>query len=73
MGTHLSWPKLCELLQNIKKCTSLPFSELLLRSLHPDTVNMCARLLCVDPEERLPFDEFYRASSSQDCMSLHNA
>ncbi|OAY67094.1 Serine/threonine-protein kinase ULK3 [Ananas comosus] len=62
-----------ELLQNIKKCTSLPFSELLLRSLHPDTVNMCARLLCVDPEERLPFDEFYRASSSQDCMSLHNA
>nr|DAD22571.1 TPA_asm: hypothetical protein HUJ06_024034 [Nelumbo nucifera] len=39
-----------QLLQNIKKCTSLPFCQLILPGLHPD---------CVDILNRLSFDEFF--------------
>ncbi|XP_058088402.1 serine/threonine-protein kinase ATG1t isoform X2 [Magnolia sinica] len=38
-----------QLLQNIKKCTCLPFSELFVPELHHDCVDMCVRLLCKNP------------------------
>lgn len=49
-----------QLLQNIKKCTCLPFSHLILPGLHPECVDICTRLLCKNPVNRLSFDEFYR-------------
>lgn len=48
-----------QLLQNIQKTASLPFSQLILPSLHPDTTDICTRLLCKNPAYRLSFDEFY--------------
>lgn len=47
-----------QLLQNIKSSASLPFSELILPSLHSDSIDMCTRLLCKNPVKRLSFDEF---------------
>ncbi|MBA0575984.1 hypothetical protein Golob_025307 [Gossypium lobatum] len=38
-----------QLLQNIKSSTCLPFSKLILPRLHPDCVDMCSRLLSVNP------------------------
>ncbi|XP_019199906.1 PREDICTED: serine/threonine-protein kinase ATG1t isoform X2 [Ipomoea nil] len=46
--------------QNIKSCTRLPFSELILTELHPDCIDLCSRLLSIDPEKRLSFKEFYQ-------------
>ncbi|GMH06678.1 hypothetical protein Nepgr_008518 [Nepenthes gracilis] len=48
-----------QLLQNIKRSTSLPFSQLILRRLNPDCVDMCSRLLSINPVDRLSFEEFY--------------
>ncbi|XP_072965474.1 serine/threonine-protein kinase ATG1t isoform X3 [Typha angustifolia] len=48
-----------QLLQNIKSSRSLPFSQLIMPSLHSDSVDMCNRLLCSNPVNRLSFDEFY--------------
>ncbi|XP_008785793.1 serine/threonine-protein kinase ATG1t [Phoenix dactylifera] len=48
-----------QLLKSIKSSTSLPFSQLILPSLHLDSIDMCARLLCKNPVKRLSFDEFY--------------
>ncbi|OUZ99363.1 Protein kinase domain [Macleaya cordata] len=39
-----------QLIQNIKKCTCLPFSQLILPDLHPDCIDICSRLLCANPE-----------------------
>ncbi|XP_031094067.1 serine/threonine-protein kinase ATG1t isoform X2 [Ipomoea triloba] len=46
--------------QNIKSCTRLPFSELILAELHPDCIDLCSRLLSINPEKRLSFKEFYQ-------------
>lgn len=48
-----------QLLQNITKSISLPFSKQILPTLHTDSVDMCIRLLCKNPAFRLSFDEFY--------------
>ncbi|XP_068660416.1 serine/threonine-protein kinase ATG1t [Aristolochia californica] len=47
-----------QLLQNIKKCTGLPFSQFILHNQHPDYVDLCTRLLCKNPGKRLSFEEF---------------
>jgi len=38
-----------QLLQCINRSTSLPFSEPLASTLHPDCVDICTRLLCTNP------------------------
>ncbi|KAF8404404.1 hypothetical protein HHK36_009289 [Tetracentron sinense] len=38
-----------QLLQNIKKCRGLPFSQLILPELHPDCIDMRSRQLCTNP------------------------
>ncbi|XVF14960.1 hypothetical protein REPUB_Repub09cG0106300 [Reevesia pubescens] len=48
-----------QLLHNVKSCTCLPFSKLILGRLHPDCVDICPRLLSVNPDHRLSFQEFY--------------
>ncbi|XP_021686653.2 serine/threonine-protein kinase ATG1t isoform X7 [Hevea brasiliensis] len=46
--------------KNIKSCTCLPFSQFILQELHPDCIDMCSRLLSINPAaHRLSFDEFY--------------
>ncbi|XP_009591313.1 serine/threonine-protein kinase ATG1t [Nicotiana tomentosiformis] len=49
-----------QILQNIKASLCLPFSELIIPQLHPDCVDLCSRLLSVDPEKRISFKEFCR-------------
>ncbi|PIA47739.1 hypothetical protein AQUCO_01400384v1 [Aquilegia coerulea] len=49
-----------QILRNIKKCTCLPFSDNILSTLHNDCVDMCTRLLSVNPVNRLSFNEFYQ-------------
>lgn len=44
--------------QNIKASLHLPFSEPILPQLHPDCVDLCSRLLSIDPEKRISFKEF---------------
>ncbi|GAV71807.1 Pkinase domain-containing protein [Cephalotus follicularis] len=51
-----------QLLQNIKSCTSLPFSKLVLPWLHPECADICARLLSINPVQRLSLDEFCQHS-----------
>nr|XP_027077670.1 serine/threonine-protein kinase ATG1t-like isoform X2 [Coffea arabica] len=48
-----------QLLQNIKESSYLPFSQLVLSELHPTCVDLCSRLLSVNPETRMSFDEFH--------------
>ncbi|PKA66799.1 CBL-interacting protein kinase 26 [Apostasia shenzhenica] len=47
-----------QLLRNIGDSTSLPFSQVILPSLHPDSIDICTRLLCKNPAFRMSFDEF---------------
>ncbi|XP_056159092.1 serine/threonine-protein kinase ATG1t [Syzygium oleosum] len=49
-----------QLLRSIKSSKSLPFSHHVLPELHPDCIDMCSRLLSVNPVNRLSFEEFYR-------------
>ncbi|XP_006393298.2 serine/threonine-protein kinase ATG1t [Eutrema salsugineum] len=49
-----------QVLRKIKSSTSLPFSQLILQELHPDCIDVCSRLLCINPVTRLSFDEFYQ-------------
>lgn len=49
-----------QLLRNIRSCTHLPFSELILSGLQSDCVDMCSRLLSIQPGNRMSFDEFYQ-------------
>ncbi|XP_055832191.1 serine/threonine-protein kinase ATG1t isoform X3 [Solanum dulcamara] len=44
--------------RNIKASLRLPFSELILPQLHPGCVDLCSRLLSIDPEKRISFKEF---------------
>ncbi|KAK4366892.1 hypothetical protein RND71_014772 [Anisodus tanguticus] len=39
-----------QILQNIKASLRLPFSEPILPQLHPDCVDLCSRLLSIDPD-----------------------
>ncbi|KDP26118.1 hypothetical protein JCGZ_22219 [Jatropha curcas] len=48
-----------QLLQNMKSCACLPFSQFILPDLHPDCVDICSRLLSLNPVHRLSFEEFY--------------
>ncbi|XP_040872439.1 serine/threonine-protein kinase ATG1t isoform X2 [Glycine max] len=46
-----------QVLRNIRSCTCLPFSQLILSGLDPDCLDICSRLLCLNPAvERLSFD-----------------
>ncbi|KAL5145898.1 Serine/threonine-protein kinase ATG1t [Glycine soja] len=45
-----------QVLRNIRSCTCLPFSQLILSGLDPDCLDICSRLLCLNPVERLSFD-----------------
>ncbi|XP_051126686.1 serine/threonine-protein kinase ATG1t [Andrographis paniculata] len=51
-----------QILQNIKASTSLPFSNAVLPELHGECVDLCTRLLSINPDHRLSFDEFYQHS-----------
>ncbi|CAA6660518.1 unnamed protein product [Spirodela intermedia] len=48
-----------QLLENIKTSAGLPFSRLVLPGLHPDCVDLCRKLLCENPVDRISFREFY--------------
>lgn len=50
----------CQLLQNIKNCTILPFPEVILSDLHPDCIDICTKLLCQNPGKRLSTEEFLK-------------
>jgi len=50
----------CQLLQNIKSCTILPFPEVILADLHPDCIDICTKLLCQIPVKRLSSEEFLK-------------
>jgi len=49
-----------QVLRNIKSSTALPFSRLILQQMHPDCIDVCSRLLSINPVTRLSFDEFYK-------------
>ncbi|KAH7566019.1 hypothetical protein ACOSQ2_022572 [Xanthoceras sorbifolium] len=49
-----------QLLKNIKSCTNLPFSQLILPELHPDCLELCSKLLSTNPVDRFSFNEFYQ-------------
>lgn len=48
-----------QVLKNIRSCTCLPFSQSILYGLDSACLDICKRLLCLNPVERLSFDEFY--------------
>ncbi|XP_015058830.1 serine/threonine-protein kinase ATG1t-like isoform X3 [Solanum pennellii] len=47
-----------QILRNIKASLRLPFFEPILPQLHPGCVDLCSRLLSIDPEKRISFKEF---------------
>eukprot|EP00249_Psilotum_nudum_P024259 c29136_g1_i4 orf=319-1134(-) len=47
-----------QLLRNIKKSSAVHFPGALARELHPDCMDLCQKLLCLDPVQRLVFDDF---------------
>uniref|UniRef100_A0A453DJ27 Protein kinase domain-containing protein n=1 Tax=Aegilops tauschii subsp. strangulata TaxID=200361 RepID=A0A453DJ27_AEGTS len=48
-----------QMLQCINRTSSsLPFSQLIVPSLHPDSIDVCTRLLCTNPVKRLSLQEF---------------
>uniref|UniRef100_A0A453DJ43 Protein kinase domain-containing protein n=2 Tax=Aegilops tauschii subsp. strangulata TaxID=200361 RepID=A0A453DJ43_AEGTS len=47
-----------QMLQCINRTGSLPFSQLVVPSLHPDCIDICTRLLCTNPVKRLSLQEF---------------
>ncbi|RYR33871.1 hypothetical protein Ahy_A10g048534 isoform B [Arachis hypogaea] len=49
-----------QLLKNIRSSTGLPFSQMILLGLDPDCLDVCSKLLCSNPVDRLSFDEFYQ-------------
>ncbi|KAL5555680.1 hypothetical protein UlMin_037916 [Ulmus minor] len=49
-----------QVLKKIKSSSCLPFSKLVLPELHQDCLDMCSRLLSLNPADRLSFNEFYR-------------
>ncbi|XP_019091136.1 PREDICTED: serine/threonine-protein kinase ATG1t-like [Camelina sativa] len=49
-----------QVLRNIKSSTSLPFSRRILQQSHPDCIDVCSRLLSVNPVTRLSFNDFYK-------------
>uniref|UniRef100_M0ZXN8 Serine/threonine-protein kinase n=1 Tax=Solanum tuberosum TaxID=4113 RepID=M0ZXN8_SOLTU len=49
-----------QILRNIKASLRLPFFEPILPQLHPGCVDLCSRLLSIDPEKRISFKEFCR-------------
>ncbi|BAT79210.1 hypothetical protein LR48_Vigan04g135100 [Vigna angularis] len=48
-----------QVLKNIRSCNCLPFSQLILSGLDPDCLDICSKLLHLNPVERLSVDEFY--------------
>ncbi|PON43484.1 Serine/threonine protein kinase [Trema orientale] len=48
-----------QVLKNIKSSTRLPFSQLILPGLQPDCIDMCLKLLSLNPAHRLSFNDFY--------------
>ncbi|XP_047260649.1 serine/threonine-protein kinase ATG1t-like isoform X2 [Capsicum annuum] len=45
---------------NIKASLRLPFSEPILTQLHPDCIDLCSRLLSINRENRISFQEFFQ-------------
>ncbi|KAL8477288.1 hypothetical protein ACS0TY_029540 [Phlomoides rotata] len=62
-----------KLLRNIKESTSLPFSRLILPQLHPDCVDLCLRLLSINPDDRLSYEEFCQHNFLQESEFAVNA
>lgn len=48
-----------QILQDIKRCSSLQFPEPIAAELHPDCLDLCQQLLCSNPVNRLIFDNFF--------------
>ncbi|XP_020085096.1 serine/threonine-protein kinase ATG1a isoform X1 [Ananas comosus] len=48
-----------QLFQNIMASSDLHFPPEVLVNLHPDCIDLCRRLLCRNPVERLSFEEFF--------------
>ncbi|XP_068328378.1 serine/threonine-protein kinase ATG1t-like isoform X1 [Pyrus communis] len=48
-----------QVLKTIKSSTYLPFDQVILSRLHPDSVDMCSKLLSRNPVKRLSFSEFH--------------
>ncbi|XP_016555160.1 serine/threonine-protein kinase ATG1t isoform X3 [Capsicum annuum] len=53
--------------QNIKSSLCLPFAEPILPQLHPDCIDLCSRLLSINPENRISFEEFFQ----HDFLKVH--
>lgn len=53
-STYQLFMFLIQILQNIKASPCLPFSELIIPQLHPDSVDLCSRLLSIDPGLQIP-------------------
>ncbi|PHT74611.1 hypothetical protein T459_21888 [Capsicum annuum] len=56
-----------QILQNIKSSLCLPFAEPILPQLHPDCIDLCSRLLSINPENRISFEEFFQ----HDFLKVH--
>lgn len=48
-----------QILRDMKRYSVVQFPEPVAAELHPDCVDLCQKLLCVDPGNRLVFDEFF--------------
>ncbi|KAL9241459.1 hypothetical protein vseg_015570 [Gypsophila vaccaria] len=48
-----------QLLKNIKNSRYPLFSQLVLQTIHPDCFDLCSKLLCVNPVNRLSLKEFH--------------
>ncbi|KAK9713289.1 hypothetical protein RND81_06G017300 [Saponaria officinalis] len=48
-----------QLLKKIRNSRYPPFSQLVRQTIHPDCFDLCSRLLCVNPVNRLSLEEFY--------------
>uniref|UniRef100_A0A7I4FA61 Protein kinase domain-containing protein n=1 Tax=Physcomitrium patens TaxID=3218 RepID=A0A7I4FA61_PHYPA len=48
-----------QLLQNIMKSTEVRFPDAIMAQLHPECIDMCRKLLRMDPVERLSFEDFF--------------
>ncbi|AAF69696.1 F27J15.5 [Arabidopsis thaliana] len=47
-----------QVLRNIKSSTALPFSRLILQQMHPDCIDVCSRLLSINPAATLGIEDF---------------
>ncbi|CAJ2641578.1 unnamed protein product [Trifolium pratense] len=58
-----------QVLKNIRSCTSLPFSQLILSGLDPACLDICSRLLCLNPGDAFIY-EYARTNISIHSITL---